>query len=969
MKTTIKRKISVVVLVVLCMALGIAAVACNKNNEPPKDPVSPVKVSDGIDFEVAAGKTKNITVADYITENDYPATASSSSAHATAAVSEGLLTVMGVSEGEATVTLTSKDISVTFGVAVFTEYTVTVDGKTTEVRKGGTFTLPAAPAIADPNKEFDCWLVGEEYKAPGDKITVNSNITITSVTKNKTPVIVKQGEAIAATVGTNVEKVVAEYITAYGTEVTAESSDPDKVTVTVADGNITFVPKAEGSATVTVRCGDKEITFEVTVTVAPAKTYTVTVDGENPQTVTAGGTFVLPAAPSVSEPDFEFKGWKVGNEVKQPGEAITVNENMNITRKLERKAAEKVANGITVKLTTAGASATKTLNVADYINTHGNNVSAESKDVAKAIASVDKGVLTITAVAVGDTTVELACGDITVTFAVNVTQQTVEAPTFADGNIAFDYFTASSGSYAFEITPPQGLSFTYSYIASPSDDVSIADNALTYTATGAVSKTITVDVTANEAGGGVAYASFTVTVNVTDTTPTAKQAAVTAENVVDLFGAHTVDLAANMNNAGNVTSYKVNAVAVSGTTYEITGEYNDEPTDLTLDVEAIIEGKASVTYTYTVKVIDSTAYRVKNGSFDNDLTDWTLSNNDLGAVNDAALYWNEKIPFNADGKFFNAYTNVEDRDGDKVAISGNEGAKGTLTSSTFKVNGSGWITYKLGGARSLDAVYASAVRVSDNKEVKLPNFDWCEAELQGCALRAYKVNLIDYCGFEKDDEVFVRFIDNAESNYGLFFVDSVVTYYAQDPGDGYSLITRYKLYNGGFETGDLDGWTLEGDDIGVVTKDSNYWIKNNPVPSYNKDGNCLFSWWTWDGDFENGHEVNRENNTGTLKSSEFVLKAGQTVSFKFGGGNGNNNIYIEFVDAESGNAIAKFYNTNGNDGTLIQYYYTFETETDKNCYIRIVDNASGGPWGCFSADSFITYGDVVKTGFEASNQL
>ena len=100
MKEKLKRTANVFALVALCVVFGIAAVACTGNEDPPdKDPIPPVKVSDGIDFEVAAGKSKNLTVADYITENDYTAAASSDSQNVTVAVSEGLLTVTGVSEG------------------------------------------------------------------------------------------------------------------------------------------------------------------------------------------------------------------------------------------------------------------------------------------------------------------------------------------------------------------------------------------------------------------------------------------------------------------------------------------------------------------------------------------------------------------------------------------------------------------------------------------------------------------------------------------------------------------------------------------------------------------------------------------------------------------------------------------------------------------------------------------------------
>ena len=957
MKEKLKRTANVFALVALCVVFGIAAVACTGNEDPPdKDPIPPVKVSDGIDFEVAAGKSKNLTVADYITENDYTAAASSDSQNVTVAVSEGLLTVTGVSEGAATVTLSCEDVAVTFGVTVYTAYTVTVDGKATEVKKGGTFVLPAAPAVADPNKEFDYWLVGEEHKAPGDSITVNGNVEVTSVAKRKAAVKVKDGEPVATPIGSVVKKKVSDYITAYGATVTATSGDADKVSADIDGDEIVFTPIAEGTATVTVSCGDIEISFAVTVTPASVVTYKVTVDGEEVATVAAGGTYVLPAAPADIDSDFDFVGWNVGGEVKQPGDTITVNGDVTVTRKTERKAAAKVKDGITVKLATTGASAVRTITVSDYIATHGNAVSAQSKNTATATVSVDNGVLTITAVAAGDTEVELICGTVTVTFTVNVVVQSVDPPVFANGAISFDLFERSSGSYEFEITPPQGTNFTYSYAVAPSAGVTVSGDTLTYTATEAVEVVLTVDVTATDADKGTASTSFTVTVNVTDTTPTAKQAAVTAPNVVDLYGAHTIDLAANINNANHVTSYKVNNAAVSGTIFEITGEYNDEPASVTFDVEAVIEGKASVTYTYTVRVIDSTDYRVKNGSFDNGLTDWTRSVEGLGDVNNATLYWNERVPFNAVGQFFNAYTELKVDDA-TVAMSGNEGAKGTLTSSSFKVGGSGWITYRFGGAKRNDLVYLEIIESGTNEVLdRFGNDQFDETNFGGCKLTEYKADLSAHDG----KTVYIRITDNSSANYGLFFADEFVTFYAQEPAAG-AVATSHKdlvycVANGGFENGNHDGWTLtrsEGSDgdFAAVTNDSKYFAGD-----YGKDGDWLFSGAA--GGNNGNNPDGMEKYMGVLRSDNFILKSNTWISFKLGGGK-HDYIGIRIVKAD-GTVLVSFNNKEmaTAEGSLVQYVYKFTGMTeDVECYVELFDtgNDGEGGWHLLTADSIVTY--------------
>ena len=340
----------------------------------------------------------------------------------------------------------------------------------------------------------------------------------------------------------------------------------------------------------------------------------------------------------------------------------------------------------------------------------------------------------------------------------------------------------------------------------------------------------------------------------------------------------------------------------------------------------------------------------------------------LGGISEATGYWpndpsgTDPLFFN-DGKFFSAY-----------ADGAQEVATGTLTSSVFTLGGSGWITYKLGGAKNIEQVYMQVLSEDGSKAATLPNFAWSDVAgqvVRGCTLVAYKVDLLDY-GFELGDRVYIRVTDNGTGDYGLFFLDSVNTYYTEEPVGEYSLVSRYMLLNGGFEYGNLTGWTLEGD-IGVVTDQDTYWQNTGLTPAaYDKEGNFLFSWWNWDEDANEGAgaEVNREGNTGTLQSSTFLLKAGAIVSFRFGGGCGNENVYVEFVNAQTGEPIARFLNTSPSDGRLIKYTYTFtELDADAECYVRVTDNAESG-WGCFTLDDVQVNLASAPKGFNlAVNQL
>lgn len=1264
--------------VLLCAAMGVLFAACGEGTEEPPQ-TDPVKVADGIDFDLAVGAEREFAVADYITANGNTVSASSAEETvASAAVEGGMLTVSALSAGETDVTLTCGEVTVTFGVTVYRTFTVSVDGEETQVRENGTFTLPAAPVPEDENMQFVAWQVGDEQKQPQDVITVTADVTVTAVYERKAPVKVKDGEAIEIAFGGSAQRNVADYITTYGNEVTASSSQ-------------------EGIAT----------------------------------------------------------------------------------------------------------------------------------------AAVSDGVLTIAAVSSGETTVTLTCRDVTVTFAVTVALPEVAAPVFENGAISFDLFEKESGSYSFEITAPAGVDFSYKYALAEADaNASFEGNTLVYTAAQPTQKTLTVNVTATATVSGETVektASFTVTVTVTDTTPAAIENAVTEEEVVDLYlhdGGYVIDLAANISNAQHIVSYTVNGKPVSGTKYTLTGAYTDTSQEVTLSIVGVVDGERDVEYTYTLSVIDSSAYRMQNGSLEDEDTGWTGMN---GGFSENDTYW-EKYETNNDGRYYvgvdegtetvespafvvggsgwitfklgsmrpnsgselrniylevvkysvegegevlarvrnvlfedpaaalklndykldlsqfrgnsvfiravdgedggdfrslyldafvtwyaaepaDTYTDlthafwldaelafdlaetnaaqvtpvflsegvlgvqytyaaevsesgltavglaltaeksgvytvtytalygeeeigsfsvtvtvtnttqlpefenethnyadgeweadtavevtlpedgerfsysysvsageasIDDRtltytpsaagsvqitvtvtltdknytvtdlptlsftvtlnfadseitlaDGDSISVafdvndaeiadkeaytldfaqylvipadktvsytvkmneedivldgssytlvfaglglneteqefvfavtatSGEtqleytvtlrikdtyqyrlynggfdldldgwtldgmldgaendaalggiseetgywendpsgvdplfyndgkffsayaagaaEGATGTLRSSDFVIGGSGWITYKLGGAKNIEQVYLEVVSADGAKRVTLPNFDWSDnagSLVRGCTLVSYRANLLEY-GFSLGEEVYLLLTDNGASDYGLFFLDSVVTYYpvGSEPDDSFNLVSKYRLFNGGFETGSLTGWELTGD-IGVVSQDSTYW--NNPDNVYGKEGEYLFTWWSWDAQANEGAgaEVNREGNTGTLKSRVFTLKKDAIVSFLFGGGGGNQNIYLEFVNAETDEVLAKFFNTSPSDGRLVKYWYEFaEVSEDTQCYIRVTDNAASG-WGCFALDGVETDLAAAPEGYNpAVNQL
>ena len=755
------------------MSLCIAACA-----EDPKNP--PVKVSDGTSVELSVGGTETFAVADFIAANGSPVTAESSDdAVATAAVAEDALTITAGIEGEATVTLSCADISVTFQVTVYRTYTVSVDGVETQVRSGAEFTLPQASVPEDQNFEFVAWLVGGERKQPGDKITVDSALVITSVTQRKAPVKIKDGTAFEVADGAVYTIDIAEYITTYGNVAKAESADTQKVAAAVADGKLTVTAASVGETQVTLSCGDINITFSVTVYTA----YTVSVDGVETQ-VRSGAEFTLPQASVPEDQNFEFVAWLVGGERKQPGEKITVNSDLVITSVTQRKAPVKVKDGEKIA---AIVGEPYTIDVADYITTYGNEVKADSDDTQKVTATVANGTLTLTPQWAGSATVTLACGSVSVAFHVTIKAAEVAAPVFENGTISIDLFEQKSGSYKFSPTSPVGVEYDYQYLVTPDAGVSIDGDTLTFTAEKTVENlvlTINVIATASVTGETVEKtASFTVTVNVTDSTPRVIEAEITVPETVDLYeGAYTIDLSANIQNAENVEAYTVNGSPVDGASYAVTGSFTDKAQEVTLTIVAEWGG-GSISYVYRISVMDSTAYRMPNGGFE-DETHGSGWSGMTGTFSDLGTYW-EKWQSNNDGWY---YVGV---DGATEELDGTE----TVVSPSFVVGNSGWITFKLGSMRPeaggvLRNIYLEVVEdAADGEDVVLArvrNVDFKDPEA-ALRLNDYKLDLSQY----KGKTVFIRAVDQeAGGDFRSLYLDAFVTWYDEEPSDDYTDLTR-----------------------------------------------------------------------------------------------------------------------------------------------------------------------------------
>ena len=404
----------------------------------------------------------------------------------------------------------------------------------------------------------------------------------------------------------------------------------------------------------------------------------------------------------------------------------------------------------------------------------------------------------------------------------------------------------------------------------------------------------------------------------------------------------TIDLSENVDNAGNLAlSYSVAGTTLDGSLYTFNfGTYTDVVSyeSITVTVSYVANGEEqSISYVYKLAMKDSTANRLVNGDFENGLEGWTQVGN-IGGISSDKTYWNEGIEFGMDGNnMFSAY-----------APGAAEAAVGTLTSSTFKVGGSGYVTFKIGAMRDGNYVYVDVVDASTKQILaRYYNGLWVEENLSGCKLVAYKADLSAFAG----KEVFFRISDNADSGYGLFFADSFVTYYANEP-EGFNVATAvgyeisgtiYDVFNGGFEMGDNQGWWNAGEPGKVTGADAFF-----SGVAYGKDGNFLYSGVE---DFQAGN--GREGNRGALTSSAFELGGIGYITFKLGGG-GNALCYVQVIDAVTNEVLARYHQQAMEDAVLKQYVADLSAYIGRTIRVQVVDQAENN-WGCVSFDSLVTY--------------
>ncbi|QHT46356.1 hypothetical protein M662_07560 [Bacillus sp. SB49] len=161
------------------------------------------------------------------------------------------------------------------------------------------------------------------------------------------------------------------------------------------------------------------------------------------------------------------------------------------------------------------------------------------------------------------------------------------------------------------------------------------------------------------------------------------------------------------------------------------------------------------------------------------------------------------------------------------------------------------------------------------------------------------------------------------------------------------------LENGSFETGDLTGWTANGDAFSHgVSQTESYW-DGKPFEQEGKYHLWGFSEDVNDSDFR----------TGTLQSDLFQLSGKGQIEFLIGGGQDKERLYVALVRASDGKELFKA--TGANDEKYRRVSWDASAYLGEKLYLKVVDYHTDG-FGHINVDDFKVYaeGEPIRDDIE-----
>ena len=192
-----------------------------------------------------------------------------------------------------------------------------------EIAKGSTYTLPGCDFTAPDGKEFAGWKIGEEVKDPGVEITVNGETVITALWKDivfKVSLVPGEGK------GEAIEKEYAKGSKYNLPECKFEAPDGQVFKA----WSVNDTEKAVGDEITVDKDTEvialwKDIMFKVSLVPGEGKGENIVKD------FAKGSTYTLPDCIFEAPENKEFAGWEIGEEIKDPGQEITIDKETLIT--------------------------------------------------------------------------------------------------------------------------------------------------------------------------------------------------------------------------------------------------------------------------------------------------------------------------------------------------------------------------------------------------------------------------------------------------------------------------------------------------------------------------------------------------------------------------------------------------------------------------------------------------------------
>ena len=392
---------------------------------------------------------------------------------------------------------------------------------------------------------------------------------------------------------------------------------------------------------------------------------------------------------------------------------------------------------------------------------------------------------------------------------------------------------------------------------------------------------------------------------------------------------------------------------------------------------------------------DDTVYQIRNGGFETgDLTGWTVESGN--AFSDDCVTTKSDFGFEDDGytaRIKIGQTGKWHLYGKAFDDSYESQRVGVLRSETFTLGGDGTISMKLAGGSLIDrggndkplekqcyvGVYLEdgtmIARITNKYFVKHDGAydpkkyedvdEFTPHALSTDNYNSYSVNLKEYVG----RKMFLRIVDeDPDFYYGYLSVDDIRTLSnapAQEEGEYFAKVRTYEdtdlpandVANGGFETGDLTGWTVtEGDAFSHlgVNASPTWWAENIP---YNRDGDYHFG-------FYNPTAIGR------MRSNTFTLSGSGYVSYKLGGCADRGRAYIRIMAIIQGQEVelARVSNHKFKDiqfpnvpnglklANMVQYYLDLSEYIGEKIFFEVVDeNPDGNENACVVLDSVKAY--------------